>query len=187
MTPMSKWTTQQLEREWERRASSYVSTLMTEPAPAAVDRLAAFADLDADHARWELRYLRRALGLLIAGRDALDDRTASMVGQALAKAVEHDPSAAPSMRLTSASQFNARLRLYRDLMGQRGASRTPVGQIGEALVGFAGGRPGNDQSGWAGAWVAEELDRCNEALRHEFGTADLPDDVAPSAMPATRR
>jgi hypothetical protein len=176
-----------MEREWERRASSFVSSLMTEPDASAVERLASLGDHDADHARWELRYLRRAIGLLVAGRDALDDRTASMVGQALAKAVEHDPSAAPTMRATSSAHFNARLRLYRDLMGQRGASRTPVGQIGEGLVGFAGGAPGNDQSGWAASWVSEELDRCNEALRQEFGVADLPDDVAPSAMPTSRR
>jgi hypothetical protein len=187
VTVPTKWSAQQQEREWERRASSFVSALMTEPDPAAVERLADVGDRDADHARWELRYLRRAIGLLIAGRDALDDRTASLVGQALAKAVEHDPSAAPAMRATSASQFNARLRLYRDLMGQRGASRTPVGQIGEALVGFAGGRPGNDQGAWAAGWVAAELDRANEALRQEFGTAELPEDIAPSAMPAPRR
>jgi hypothetical protein len=187
MTAQSRWSSQQLEREWERRASSFVSTLMTEPDPDAVERLSAVGDLDADHARWELRYLRRAVGLLIAGRDSLDDRTASLVGQALAKAVEHDPSAAPAMRATSAAQFNARLRLYRDLMGQRGASRTPVGRIGEALVGFAGGRPGNDQGAWAASWVAAELDRANEALRQEFGTAELPEDIAPSAMPVPRR
>lgn len=187
MMAMSKWSTQQVEREWARRASSFVSTLMTEPEPSAVEQLAAIADLDADHARWELRYLRRAIGLLIAGRDALDDRTASLVGQALAKAVEHDPSAAPGMRAISAGQFNSRLRLYRDLMGQRGAARTPVGKIAEALVGFAGGRPGDDQGGWASAWVAAELDRSNEALRQEFGTVELPDDVAPSAMQAPRR
>ena len=184
---MSKWTTQQLEREGERRASTYVSTLMTEPGSDAVDRLAALGDGDVDHARWELRYLRRAIGLLIAGRDALDDRTASLVGQALAKAVEHDPSAAPAMRAVSAAQFNARLRIYRDLMGQRGASRTPVGRIGEALTGFAGGRPGGNQGVWSTGWVTHELDRCNEALRQEFGTVELPDDVAPSALPAPRR
>lgn len=184
---MSKWSAQQLEREWERRASSFVSMLMTEPEPTAVERLSAIGDLDADHARWELRYLRRAVGLLVAGRDSLDDRTASLVGQALAKAVEHDPSAAPAMRSTSATQFNARLRLYRDLMGQRGPSRTPVARIGEALVGFAGGRPGNDQGAWAASWVASELDRSNEALRQEFGTVELPDDVAPSAMQPPKR
>ncbi len=187
MTPVSKWTSQQLEREWERRASTYVSSLMTEPSPDAVDGLAALGDGDADHARWELRYLRRAIGLLIAGRDALDDRTASLVGQALAKAVEHDPSAAPAMRAVSATQFNARLRIYRDLMGQRGASRTPVGGIGEALTGFAGGRPTGDRGNWSAGWVAAELERCNEALRQAFGAVELPDDVAPSAMQAPRR
>ena len=183
---MSQWTAEQQEREWRRRASSFVQTLMTEPEPSAVDRLAGLGDQDADHARWELRYLRRALGLLIAGRDALDDRTASLVGRALAKAVENDPSAAPGMRTISAAQFNARLRLYRDIMGQRGAPRTPLVALGEALVGFAGGRPSPDRSSWASAWIADEIERCNEALRQEFGAAELPDDVAPSAIPVTK-
>lgn len=184
---MSRWSAQQLERDWERRASSYVSSLMTESEPDAVEQLAARGDRDADHARWELRYLRRAVGLLIAGRDALDDRTASMVGQALARAVEHDPSAAPAMRVVSASHFNARLRTYRDLMGQRGASQTPVDRIGTALIGFAGGDTALDQGTWAGSWVTAELDRCNEGLRREFGTAELPEDVAPSAMVSPKR
>lgn len=184
---MGSWSAQQVEREWERRSASYVSSLMTEPEPDAVDHLAALGDGDADHARWELRYLRRAVGLLTAGRDALDDRTASMVGQALAKAVELDPSAAPSMRVVSASHFNVRLRAYRDLMGQRGAARTPVGRIGEALVGFAGGRGAPDEAAWPASWVASELERCNAALRQEFGTVDLPDDVAPSALVSPRR
>ncbi|MCC7053505.1 MAG: hypothetical protein IT355_09565 [Gemmatimonadaceae bacterium] len=183
---MSQWSAQQAEREWERRANAFVSALLSEPDPEAVEALSRLGDRDADHARWELRYLRRALGLLIAGRDALDDRTASLVGQALARAVEHDPSAAPAMRAVSAAQFNARLRVYRDLMGQRGASRTPIGRIGEALVGFAGGRPGTDRDGWASAWVGAELDRCNEALRQEFGTVDLPEDIPPSAIVAPR-
>jgi hypothetical protein len=179
---MSAWSTEQIQRDWERRASAYVATLMSEPAPDAVEALSALGDRDADHARWELRYLRRAVGLLIAGRDALDDRTASLVGKALAKAVEQDPSAAPAMRATSVAQFNARLRVYRDVMGQRGAPRTPLAQIGEALVGFAGGRPGHESGAWATGWVSDELERCNEGLRREFGAADLPADVAPSAM-----
>jgi hypothetical protein len=183
----SPWTREQVERDGARRASAFVATLMLEPDPMAVDSLARMSDHDPDHARWELRYLRRAIGLLIAGRDALDDRTASLVGQALAKAVESDPSAAPAMRGVSAAQFNARLRLYRDIMGQRGGPRTPVGQIGDALVGFAGGRPGTDHGAWAASWVSTELDRCNEALRGEFGAVELPDDVAPSRMQARAR
>jgi len=31
MTPLSRWTAQQVERDWERRASTYVASLMTEP------------------------------------------------------------------------------------------------------------------------------------------------------------
>jgi len=164
-----------------------VSTLMSEPDPDSVARLAAMGDGDADHARWELRYLRRALGLLISGRDSLDDRTSSLVGQALARAVAHDPSAAPAMRAISGGQFNARLRVYRDVMGQRGGSRTPLTPLGEALVAYAGGEPGRDPDSWAAAWIAAELDRCNEGLRQEFGTADLPADVAPSAMRSPSR
>jgi hypothetical protein len=183
---MNRWTPQRADRAWERRAAAFVSTLMTEPDPTAVEQLTAVGDRDTDHARWELRYLRRAIGLLIAGRDALDDRTASMVGHALARAVEQDPSAAPAMRVVSAAQFNARLRVYRDIVGQRGATRTPVSRIGEALVEFAGGTVADERSAWASNWVAAELDRCNEALRQEFGTAELPDDVAPSAI-APRR
>ena len=187
MTTVARRADPQGDREWMRRGAVFVAAMMTEPHADAVDTLAAFADGDADHARWELRYLRRALGLLIAGRDALDDRTASLVGQALARAVEQDPAASPSMRAVSAGQFNARLRVYRDLVGQRGAARTPVGRIGEALVGFAGGRPGTDADDFAAGWVASELDRCNEALRQAFGTAELPEDVAPSATVAPRR
>lgn len=155
---------------------------MTDPDADSVERLAGLGDGDTDHARWELRYLRRALGLLISGRDSLDDRTASVVGQALARAVAHDPAAAAAMRATSAAQFNARLRVYRDVMGQRGGSRTPLAPLGETLVAYAGGGPGRDVDSWAAAWIASELDRCNEGLRQEFGTADLPADVAPSAM-----
>ena len=179
----SRWTAEQAERDWERRATSFVAALMTEPDPQAVERLAAAGDSDPDHARWELRYLRRAVGLLVAGRDSLDDRTASLVGRALARAVENDPSAAPAMRAISATQFNVRLRRYRDVIGQRGSARTPIAQVASAVLAFAGGKSGEEQPAWASAWVAAEIDRCNEALRKEFGAANLPDDVAPSAMP----
>lgn len=187
MTTTPQSPSPRLDATWERHATAFVATLMAEPDADAVERLAALGDGDADHARWELRYLRRSLGLLIAARDSLDDRTASLVGQALGRAVERDPSAAPAMRATSASQFNARLRLYRDVMGQRGGSRTPLVPLGDALVAFAGGSPRRDTDGWAAAWIATELDRCNEGLRQEFGTADLPPDVAPSALQAPPR
>lgn len=174
------WTSRQQERDGERHAAGYVAALMEEPPAESVSRLSRLGDGDADHARWELRYLRRALGLLLAGRDSLDDRTASLVGRALAQAIEHDPSAAPNMRAISATQFNARLRVYRETMGQRGAARMPVARLGERLLGFAGGRPGLPGGEWCARWVEEETELLNELLRREFGTAELPEDVAPS-------
>lgn len=177
MTPASRAS----DRDGERHAAGYVAALMEEPGADAVARLARLGDGDADHARWELRYLRRALGLLLAGRDALEDRTASLVGRALAQAIEHDPSAAPNMRTISATQFNARLRAYRETMGQRGGARMPVARLGERLLAFAGGRPGMPGADWCTRWVDEETELLNAVLRREFGTAELPEDVAPSA------
>lgn len=167
-------------RVGERHAAAYVAALMEEPSVDAVSTLARLGDGDADHARWELRYLRRALGLLLSARDSLDDRTASLVGRALAQAVESDPSAAPAMRQVSATQFNARLRVYREVMGTRGAARMPVAQLAARLLGFAGGRPGAARTEWCARWVEEETTLLNELLRREFGTAELPEDVAPS-------
>jgi hypothetical protein len=174
------WASRSPARDDERHAAGYVAALMEEPATDAVARLARLGDGDGDHARWELRYLRRSLGLLLAGRDSLEDRTASLVGRALAQAVEHDPSAAPNMRAISATQFNARLRAYRETMGQRGAARMPVTRLGERLLAFAGGRPGMPGAEWCARWVEEETELLNALLRREFGTAELPEDVAPS-------
>ena len=61
------------------RAAAYVAVLWRDPAPEEAQWLASHSAGDLDHARWELRYARRALGLLTAQRDALDDRTASVV------------------------------------------------------------------------------------------------------------
>ena len=70
---LKEWT---LDREQRRRATTYVSALFAEPSEADVEWLSLHGtDCDTDHARWELRYARRALGLLGAQRDALDDRT----------------------------------------------------------------------------------------------------------------
>ena len=95
------WT---LDRDQRRRAASYVAALCAEPAEEDVAWLSEHGtDCDSDHARWELRYARRALGLLAAQRDALDDRTASLVASELARALANDPAIAPGkIRVTEA-------------------------------------------------------------------------------------
>ncbi len=60
------------ERDEQLRSEAFVRHLMSEPAVEDVDWLARIAtNGDADHARWELRYARRALGLVRPTHDAL--------------------------------------------------------------------------------------------------------------------
>src|SRR4029078_8048069 len=72
------------DRALLRNSAGYASVLMAEPASSDVEWLSSVATRgDVDHARWELRYLRRSIGILVAQRDALDARTPSEVLRAL--------------------------------------------------------------------------------------------------------
>lgn len=175
------------EREGLRRAALYVDHVMSEPPEADVAWLADVATGgDLDHALWELRYVRRSLGLLAAERDALDDRTGSTVAKVLAERMAIDPAIAPEMRETAQLQFNARLREYRDILQSRPGA--PVGQrLGRMLLAFAGGPIGIGHAAVdrAGEILGRYLAEANDRLRDAYGAAALPDDVAPSAMPTS--
>src|SRR5690349_24295149 len=111
MPLFSRW---RAERDLQRKAERYVARLLAEPEDLDVRWLAESATRgDLDHARWELRYARRALGLIVAERDAPDDRTASAVARTLSEALPRDPNIAPSILETSERQFNARRRAER--------------------------------------------------------------------------
>src|SRR5215213_7925168 len=127
------------ERDLQRKASSYVAVLFTEPEVADAQWLAQTATRgDVDHAQWELRYARRALGLLAAQRDALDDRTASIVARAISEALGHDNNIAHAMAETAERQFNARLSAYRDGLAAKAGAPTLI-RMGQTLFAFAGG------------------------------------------------
>src|SRR5215831_19635557 len=103
------------DRDAQRKAARYVATLFVDPATRDVEWLAQNATRgDVDHATWELRYARRALGLIAAQRDALDDRTASIVARVITEALARDKNIASAMTETAERQFNARLSAYRD-------------------------------------------------------------------------
>lgn len=168
----------------------FVGALAREPDQADVSWLAAHDRArDADHARWELRYARRALGLLVAERDALDDRTASLVGRALATELRADRNVAPGKLAVAEQQLNARLRVYSDALRQRGGGTTGA-RLGRALLEFAGG-PGYEADAGAvaqgGELLARYLAEANEALRSAFGAAVLPEDVRPSVAASSIR
>jgi hypothetical protein len=164
------------------RASAFVETLQQEPARADVEWLAAEGTGgDADHARWELRYARRALGLLVAQRDALDDRTGSSVAHALGEALARDPAVAPGKLRVVERHLNARLAAYRDALSNREGAGSGW-HLGRALLRFAGRREGAPAEVVARASeiMAGYLAEANEALREHFGSASLPEERPPS-------
>jgi hypothetical protein len=180
-------------REWReeqalrRRAEGYVATLSREPDPGDVSWLAVLDPArDDDHARWELRYARRVMGLLVAERDALDDRTASAVGRALSASLRFDPRVAADKLAVAEAQLNARLRAYGEALRDR-RSASPTGErLGRALLSFIGGpagdEPGPDVVARAGEILARYLTEGNGSLREAFGAASLPEDLPPSAV-----
>ncbi len=176
------------ERDSRRKAALFVDALFRDPAAADIEWLAAVATRgDVDHATWELRYARRALGLIAAQRDALDDRTASIVAEAISESFSRDPNIAAEMTDTSGRQFNARLSAYRDGLAAKAGVPTTV-RMGQTLIAFAGGAFKHHDANVtrAGELLELYLGEANAALRAAFGTVDLPEDVRPSALAVKR-
>jgi hypothetical protein len=181
---MRFWQQWRAERTLRQRAARYVRSLQREPGEADVLWLARHGTAgDVDHARWELRYARRALGLVAAERDALDDQTASAVARELTASLARDPNVAAGMLHVAQRQLNARLRGYSDALSHRQASRVARARLGHALMAFARPTGGvtDAEVEHAGDVLAAYLSEANEALRREFGVATLPEDVPPSA------
>ena len=105
---MSFWRRWVEDRSLGAKADQFVASIVAEPEDADVRWLAANGTGgDVDHARWELRYARRALGLHTARRDALDDRTASVVARALSQYLARDPAvAAGKLRVVDFSSYD---------------------------------------------------------------------------------
>jgi hypothetical protein len=171
-------------RRRRRRAAAVVAQLFREPNEADVLWLSdAAANGDVDHARWELRYARRALGLIAAQRDALDDVTASDVAVAIAEAFAIDPHIAPGHRPLAERQFNDRVTTYREALQSRGGTIGPADKLGRMLLAFA-----SDSARTAGTPLARAiqlmdayLGEASDALRDIYGGAPaLPEDRPPS-------
>jgi hypothetical protein len=180
MLLFKKW---RAARQLQRKAHTFVEALVIEPTHEDVQWLARAATRgDEDHARWELRYARRAIGLLVAQRDALDDRTGSLVAQALADAFERDNRIDRDRRDLAERQFNARLSAYRDALGARVADAAI--RLGQTLLAFSGGsfRDVDGNVRRAGDILATYEKEANESLGAAFGKAALPEHVPPSAV-----
>lgn len=172
--------------EWrlKRGLGAYVASIMSEPDADDVAWLAeAACGGDLDRAAWELRYARRALGLVVSQRDALDDRTGSLVARELGSAQQADRHVAPAMLRVAERQFNDRLTMYRDVLTSRTPSEGAGARLGRALLMIAGtARAGDDMIARAGDILARYVGEANDALRKAFGAPSLPDDIPPSAL-----
>jgi hypothetical protein len=169
-------------------AAAVVEASFREPKEGDVDWLASLAgQSDADHARWELRYARRALTYIAATRDALNDSTPAAVARALDAALESDPRVDAAKRDVAVQQFNVRLRAYRQALDERGP-RPVDARLGEQLLRFCGVHGAlPDEVDRAGAVLAAMLAEANQELRQAFGPAQLPDDIAPSLLMERRK
>jgi hypothetical protein len=169
-----------------RRVQSYLAVVGAEPDESDVQWLAAAATAgDEDRARWELRYARRVIGLLVAQRDALDDRTASVVSRELRRSLHMDRNIAAGMVRVAERQFNERLAAFRTGLEARTAGEAPDVRLGRILLGPA--RTTGDPGGAldrASAVVSRYMTEAGEALRAAFGTSGLPPDQPPSAWRA---
>jgi hypothetical protein len=181
----SRWRSEWRQR---RQAAAYAAALRQEPAEDDVHWVAADATQgDRDRARWELRYARMALGLLAAERDALDDRTPSLVAREVAAALHTDPRVAAQMVKVAEQQFNERLSAFRHAFNDRAATSAVNDRMGDMFLRLADAPPPNAEArARASAWVARVLDEANGALREHFGAAVLPPDVQPSLLGVKR-
>ena len=173
------------DRERERKSRVVVAAVRREPDESDVAWLAdAAANGDLDHARWELRYARAALGLIVAQRDALADQTAADLSAGVLAALGSDPHIAIDRRELAERQFNERLLAYREAMTARGGTILPADRVGRCLLAFAsdGARTAGAPLAYAIELLQRYAEEAAEALRAAYGEAHLPDDVKPSVL-----
>lgn len=165
-------------RERRRLSAAYLDALLQAPAAADVEWLSRLSGSTASAAQ-ELMFARRAIGLIVAERDALDDRTASDVAHQLADVVAREAREAPERGTAWAERWRA----YSGALAVRGDTDAPAARLARVLLAGAGVEiPTPDAVVRATQHVTATRAAANEALRAVFGVASLPEDVRPSAI-----
>lgn len=174
--------------ERRRRAvMAYAQDAAAEPGDEDVEWLASVATAgDRDRARWELRYTRRSLAMLVAERDAHDDRTVSDVAREIRQALQLDRSVAAGMVRVAERQLNDRLSSYRVAYAMRTVSEPLEARLSRVLLGAGPRRDLGPDLARATRVIQAYLASSQETLRRVFGVASLPEDRPPSDLPAGR-
>ena len=175
---MGMWAEWRAQRERSRRAAAYLGQLLRTPEQADVSWLSSLGVPEPVALR-ELTFAKRAIGLIVAERDALDDRTASDVAHQLAPVISREARGTVDL----GREWGERWRAYTAALAVRGSVEAPATRLARVLL--AGARiaePSADQLARTTQFVHETRSAANVALRDVFGVASLPDDVRPSAL-----
>lgn len=175
---MGFWADWQAARARRQRVGVYLNHLLREPDAVTLQWLAVCAGNE-QVARRELAFARRAIGLIVAERDALDDRTAADVAHQLAPVV-----AAEAQRDAETGRlWAARWRAYTAALAVRGNPESPPARLARVLLAGVGlAEPVADDLLKGTAYVQDTRALLNEQLRVAFGAASLPEDIRPSAL-----
>lgn len=182
MSFLTEWRAQ---RERRRRAIVYLGVITQHVAPADIEWLTRItAGGNERLAMRELQFARRAIGLIVAERDALDDRTASDVAHELAAEI----SSEGRRDSTTGRAWSERWRAYTGALAMRGSTESPAARLARVMLAGSGlEAPTHEQLVRGTQYVLAVRSAANEALRTAYGSANLPEDVRPSALGTVTR
>lgn len=174
---MGLWADWQAARARRQRVDVYLNHLLRDPEPQQLTWLEGIVGPQV--AERELSFARRAIGLIVAERDALDDRTASDVAHQLAPVIQGEARRDPG----SGALWSERWRAFTAALAVRGSAEPPAVRLARVVLDGAGvANPTAEQVALATAFVQTTRATMNEHLRAAFGAASLPEDVRPSAL-----
>lgn len=175
---MSIWTDWQAARARRQRVELYLNQVLRDVDTTGLPWLLAAVGSE-KVAQREIAFARRAIGLIVAERDALDDQTAADVSHQLAPVVSAEARRDPE----TGRLWAERWRGYTAALAARGSQETPVMRLANVLLDGAGvPNPSPELLQQTTRYVQETRGALNESLRTAFGAASLPEDVRPSAL-----
>jgi len=169
----------QEKRRRQGLAERYVAALLRPAAAADVTWLSTAGGGSAERCTRELAFAQRAIGLIAAERDALDDQTAADVSHALDAVVSREARE----RRGEVAEWSAHWRDYADALAARGRAEPPLGRIARVLLRRVGvAEPESEQLARGVLLVTAFRHAANDVLREVYGSATLPEDRPPSAV-----
>lgn len=182
MSFLTEW---RVARDRRRRAAVYLGAITQHVAPADVEWLTKLTDGQNERvATRELEFARRAIGLIVAERDALDDRTASDVAHQLAAVI----SGEGRRDSVAGRAWSERWRAYTGALAARGSTESPAARLARVMLAGSGVEaPSHEQLVRGTQYILAVRSAANEALRTAYGSVSLPEDIRPSAVRTVAR